>query len=253
LENEGIWVDAAMYGNLSRYINHASEHDKKACNITPKVMWVNNEFRIKFSALRDIRAGEELFFNYGEYFPNLTKKLLEGEEDKPNGGKAKRNTGGKPTKTNPAAKGKARKTAPRLGEDDPMDWTSNPLLYYDDDVADEWESSRRRPKKRGGRRPGAGRKKKVTIATDANGGTSDSQGDSPTNGRKKTQGPGASDSDTGNASKQNTAPVKKVSKRGGARPGAGRKPKHPKPAPPQTERNVEVQGSIASHGNGSTL
>ncbi|ERS99951.1 hypothetical protein HMPREF1624_03320 [Sporothrix schenckii ATCC 58251] len=77
LEQDGIWVDAAIYGNLSRYINHASESDKRGCNITPKILYVNGEFRIRFSAMRDIKAGEELFFNYGENFPNLTKKLLE--------------------------------------------------------------------------------------------------------------------------------------------------------------------------------
>jgi hypothetical protein len=85
LENEGLWVDAAIYGNLSRYINHASETDKKGCNITPKILMVNGEFRIKFTALRDIKAGEELFFNYGENFPNLTKKLLDDKEQQEGG------------------------------------------------------------------------------------------------------------------------------------------------------------------------
>lgn len=81
LEDEGIWVDAAVYGNLSRYINHASESDKRACNIMPKILYVNGEYRIRFTAMRDISAGEELFFNYGENFPNLTKKLLEDRAD----------------------------------------------------------------------------------------------------------------------------------------------------------------------------
>lgn len=85
LENEGIWVDAAIYGNLSRYINHASEHDTRGCNITPRILYVNGEFRIEFTALRDIKAGEELFFNYGENFPNLTKKLLDNKSGKPDG------------------------------------------------------------------------------------------------------------------------------------------------------------------------
>lgn len=77
LEHEGLWVDAAGYGSMSRFINHAPERDTVACNITPKIVYVNGEFRIKFIALRDIRVGEELFFNYGEDFPNLNKKLLD--------------------------------------------------------------------------------------------------------------------------------------------------------------------------------
>lgn len=83
LDAEGIWVDAAIYGNLSRYINHASEADKvgkKQVNIVPQVVYVNGDFRIKFKALRDIKTGEELFFNYGENFPNLTKKLLDSKD-----------------------------------------------------------------------------------------------------------------------------------------------------------------------------
>ncbi|KAL1903485.1 hypothetical protein Sste5346_000112 [Sporothrix stenoceras] len=98
LEQDGIWVDAAIYGNLSRYINHASESDKRGCNITPKILYVNGEFRIRFAAMRDIKAGEELFFNYGENFPNLTKKLLEDKasasDDEAAASTAKRSRGG---------------------------------------------------------------------------------------------------------------------------------------------------------------
>ncbi|KAH6949042.1 hypothetical protein BKA56DRAFT_716317 [Ilyonectria sp. MPI-CAGE-AT-0026] len=82
LENEGIWVDAAIYGNLSRYINHASKGGKYGCNITPQILYVNGEYRIKFRATRDIKVGEELFFNYGKNFSILTKKRL---DDKPPG------------------------------------------------------------------------------------------------------------------------------------------------------------------------
>jgi hypothetical protein len=80
LEYEGIWVDAAIYGNLSRYINHCAT-EKRSCNVTPKILYVNGEYRIQFSALRDIKAGEELFFDYGENFPNLTQKLLDDKEN----------------------------------------------------------------------------------------------------------------------------------------------------------------------------
>ncbi|KAI0198347.1 hypothetical protein F4808DRAFT_436083 [Astrocystis sublimbata] len=85
LEQEGIWVDAAIYGNLSRYINHQDSN----CNVTPKILYVNGEYRIKFTSLREIKAGEELFFNYGENFPNLTKKLLQEEKAEKKRRKAK--------------------------------------------------------------------------------------------------------------------------------------------------------------------
>ncbi|KAL1882281.1 hypothetical protein Daus18300_000767 [Diaporthe australafricana] len=100
LDYEGIWVDAAIYGNLSRYINHASEYDKvgkKLVNIVPQILFVNGDYRIKFKAQRDIKAGEELFFNYGENFPNLTKKLLDSkdEENRPKRGGSVRGRGGR--------------------------------------------------------------------------------------------------------------------------------------------------------------
>lgn len=77
LDHEGLWIDAAIYGNLSRYINHAPERGITGCNIAPTILYVNGEWRIKFTALRDIKVGEEIFFNYGKHFPNLTKKLLD--------------------------------------------------------------------------------------------------------------------------------------------------------------------------------
>ena len=113
LEQDGIWVDAAIYGNLSRYINHASEQDKRGCNITPKIMYVNGEFRIRFSAMRDIKAGEELFFNYGENFPNLTKKLL--EEKASASDDEEMSTAGHGNNTGGARGGKARANGNRAG------------------------------------------------------------------------------------------------------------------------------------------
>ncbi|KDN61888.1 hypothetical protein CSUB01_03181 [Colletotrichum sublineola] len=64
LEKEGIWLDAARYGNCSRYINHSSDDP----NITPVALYVSGDFRISFRARRNIQAGEELFFNYGNTF-----------------------------------------------------------------------------------------------------------------------------------------------------------------------------------------
>ncbi|KAK0657405.1 hypothetical protein B0T16DRAFT_401629 [Cercophora newfieldiana] len=251
LEEGGIWVDAAIYGNLSRYINHASEHDKKGCNITPKIMYVNHEFRIKFTALRDIKAGEELFFNYGDNFPNLTKKLLEQDEDKTGQAGGKRKSGAqraetaRNTTTKNGAKGKGKKRALNpngFDEDDPMYWIDGPGAMEDE--ADDWEEDHpRRRKKRGGRRPGAGRKKKVVVdANQPRTEINDSQdegsliqsGNIDTPSRSKRLHGSGPELGTNAGTRHKPAagqepPVKKVSKRGGARPGAGRKPKHPKP------------------------
>ncbi len=101
LENEGTWVDAARYGNLSRYINHASKYDRRSCNVTPQVVYVNGEHRIKFIANREIKAGEELFFDYGDNFPNLTRKLLDS------------NTGKERQQTHQTKRVKTRKTGIR--------------------------------------------------------------------------------------------------------------------------------------------
>ncbi|KAI1844550.1 hypothetical protein JX266_009223 [Neoarthrinium moseri] len=141
LEQEGIWVDAAIYGNLSRYINHQDDGGKgQGCNITPKILYVGGEYRIKFSAVRDIKAGDELFFNYGENFPNLTKKLLDEqhEDEKSKKRRAKEKNGNdaakKPRGPRGPYKGKKRGRKPKKKafaariESDPED---------DDDVTGE--------------------------------------------------------------------------------------------------------------------
>ncbi|KAK1755051.1 hypothetical protein QBC47DRAFT_301569 [Echria macrotheca] len=245
LEHEGIWVDAAIYGNLSRYINHAAEGGERGANILPKIMYVNHEYRIKFSALRDIKAGEELFFNYGDNFPNLTKKLLEenpGEAgDAKRKGSTRRGDTARKTTTKAGMKGgakgkKFRADGDSSGEDDPLDWLGLDARNDDDDMADSYDETtpRRRKKQRGGRRPGAGRKKKQPVAdgnqheleiADSQGNTPDSSGLAETPTRRRQM---KNDQRAGTA-KQPAAPepgVKKVSKRGGARPGAGRKPKN---------------------------
>lgn len=71
-DGAGLWSDAARLGNVSRYINHASGEKS---NAAVQVVLVNGCPRISLFARRHIRAGEELFYNYGEYFPNLDKEL----------------------------------------------------------------------------------------------------------------------------------------------------------------------------------
>ncbi|OIW24068.1 hypothetical protein CONLIGDRAFT_693034 [Coniochaeta ligniaria NRRL 30616] len=166
LDTEGIWVDAAIYGNLSRYINHAGDEDKRGANITPKIVYVNGEFRIRFTAMRDIKTGEELFFNYGDNFPNLTKKLLEDKDAEAAGRRKpgpKRKPGRPPSKTTVAKNkqkesdfaGGPRKRGGGGGGGHPG---IPPLPEDDDDDYDEYRPER--VSRRGGARPGAGRKPK---------------------------------------------------------------------------------------------
>lgn len=181
LDYEGIWVDAAIYGNLSRYINHASELDKigrKRVNIIPQILFVNGDFRIKFKALRDIKAGEELFFNYGENFPNLTKKLLDAQdgEDRPKrggpgsrGGRGSRGRGGRGRGRGGVKFGAETKKAPSapvvVDDDEDIILENSAFEEQDDDDDDDFNPSRRLKGKRGGSAVGSrgGRKRKRDL------------------------------------------------------------------------------------------
>jgi len=75
-------IDAARLGNKTRFINHA-DSEKDGLNCEAKIVLVNGEHRIKFTALRDIAVGEELLFNYGKKFAEkhgLSKKLPKAKE-----------------------------------------------------------------------------------------------------------------------------------------------------------------------------
>jgi SET domain-containing protein len=75
-------IDAARLGNKTRFINHA-DNEKNGLNCEAKIVLVNGEHRIKFSALRDIAVGEELLFNYGKKFAEkhgLSKILPKAKE-----------------------------------------------------------------------------------------------------------------------------------------------------------------------------
>ncbi|KIY53487.1 hypothetical protein FISHEDRAFT_55126 [Fistulina hepatica ATCC 64428] len=57
-------LDSASAGNETRYINHASSSE--TINCIAEVRNVNGEYRIGIFATKDIRAGKELFLDYGE-------------------------------------------------------------------------------------------------------------------------------------------------------------------------------------------
>jgi hypothetical protein len=290
LDTEGIWVDAAIYGNLSRYINHAGDGDKKGANITPKIVYVNGEFRIRFTAMRDINTGEELFFNYGDNFPNLTKKLLEDKDAEAAGRRKpgpKRKPGRPPSKTTgaknkqkevdfaspskrgrPRARGNATKNAPPpriVREVDEMDWEASAIEEDEQEEAgmSTHFSPSGGPRKRGGRGRIPPPREDEDDYDEYRPEVTDSQEDIEAytlarDRRRRKARPsqnlqhflsgnynndiraaaGASSdpkavagkTTQSNAATPNKDKEKRVSRRGGARPGAGRKPKNPKPA-----------------------
>jgi len=332
LEIEGVWVDAAVYGNLSRYINHAGDHDKKGANLTPRIVYVMGEYRIKFTATRDIRRGEELFFNYGDNFPNLTKKLLEDKDKAAGGGRRKpgpkpgpkpgRKPGRPPSKSvknkqkkgdfaspskrgRPRARGNATKKAPSSrsapGADE-MDWEAPSAVEDEAEEEEEEEEEYGEPGntstyfspsgqvRRGRRgippppddeddldeyRPGNQTDSQedneaYTLARDRRRRTVRSNHDlqnflsgAYAKDMLSSDAPAKTSGGAEKSASSKTAPPNKdnkgkpVSRRGGARPGAGRKPKNPpKPAPTsarvetevdpeETEEEEEIQDSYA--------
>lgn len=260
LENEGIWVDAAIYGNLSRYINHASESDKRGCNITPRILYVNGEYRIKFTAMRDIEAGEELFFNYGENFPNLTKKLLDhkaggkSEQVKKRGRRPRTdNTEGVARKAPKADKkkpGKSRAIPPATPRAPGVEDTPMPNVQ-------PLDASKPGRKRKRGIRDDSEEEEYHPTGTDATASYDESQSpemiDSdepltkpPTRLRKRPRQP----SSKGEASEQAgnvRGEPKTRGKRGGARPGSGRPRKYPRLGPKSASTTVHAAPPAPAH------
>ncbi|POR32761.1 Histone-lysine N-methyltransferase EZH2 [Tolypocladium paradoxum] len=246
LENEGIWVDAAIYGNLSRYINHASENDKRGCNVTPRILYVNGEYRIKFTAMRDIQAGEELFFNYGENFPNLTKKLLDDKAGrqpgatKAKGARSRAETGDQVARKAPKAEKKRGPGRPRTKRD---------VAEYDLQELDLPEvTTKSRKRKRHSQNDSSEEEYHPPAFGEASHAAADSGADSEdrsrgsmTRLRKRLSRTQQAETPT----KRGEQPKKTRGKRGGARPGSGRPRKHPRPVPKPAQAEAETDKASA--------
>lgn len=254
LENEGIWVDAATYGNLSRFINHAAEGETHGCNIAPRVLYVNGEYRIKFFALRDIKGGEELFFNYGEHFPNLTKKLLDAEEKEKPGQSKKR--GRRPRKGDDHEVARKAPKADRKKHGNSRTPRKETAVFPgDEELATEEYIKRHmskpsRKRKRGGLDDSEEEEYQPT-GTDATGSRADSpssvDSDEPVTKsleRLRKRARSKKEKALGGLDKPRGQP-KIRGKRGGARPGSGRPRKHPRPVP-KPAPVVEEQRPAAS-------
>ncbi|XP_016518287.1 histone-lysine N-methyltransferase EHMT1 isoform X2 [Poecilia formosa] len=71
-------IDARFYGNISRFLNHMCEPNLFAC----RVFTTHQDLRfphIAFFASENVKAGEELGFNYGDHFWEVKAKLFSCE------------------------------------------------------------------------------------------------------------------------------------------------------------------------------
>uniref|UniRef100_A0A3Q2YYL9 Euchromatic histone-lysine N-methyltransferase 1b n=1 Tax=Hippocampus comes TaxID=109280 RepID=A0A3Q2YYL9_HIPCM len=71
-------IDARFYGNISRFLNHMCEPNLFAC----RVFTTHQDLRfphIAFFASENIKAGEELGFNYGDHFWEVKSKVFSCE------------------------------------------------------------------------------------------------------------------------------------------------------------------------------
>jgi len=63
--NKYVTMDAAKLGNEMRYLNHSQDP-----NCGAQVVLVNEEHRIVFSTIKDVRKGTELLLDYGAKYWN---------------------------------------------------------------------------------------------------------------------------------------------------------------------------------------
>ncbi|KAF9869600.1 SET domain-containing protein [Colletotrichum karsti] len=289
LDYEGIWVDAAIYGNLSRYINHAVEN----ANVQPSIFYVNGEYRIRFSATRNIKAGEELFFNYGENFPNLTKKMMKEKADveadeaaggtvtaptkrgRGRGGRRARTVSEKPAtqkltkaKIAKAVRTGARKEAPKISVDDfealadlddmPGPSRKRKRAAKSDDEEEEYHPSLESEdaQEAGKRVPAAQRRARRTRSRGRNA-FSDSEAEDSTQASphpKRGRGRGRVAASENAATETVTASQSFSAKGDTSGPPVkkrrGRPPKNPRPASPVAE-NDDVQNEIHASFNSS--
>ncbi|KAF2402787.1 hypothetical protein EJ06DRAFT_554365 [Trichodelitschia bisporula] len=83
--NEQQDIDSMSMGNKTRFINHQADDENINCGAKPYLC--NTVVRMGMYALRDIKLGEELFFNYGDGYTNEHTRHFT-ERGRKKGGKA---------------------------------------------------------------------------------------------------------------------------------------------------------------------
>ncbi|KAI9894776.1 MAG: Histone-lysine N-methyltransferase ezh1 [Vezdaea aestivalis] len=76
--NKDSAIDASTFGTKVRFINHSQVRE----NCAPKVLFVNGMHRIGIWLKAPVKAGQELFMNYGDQFIEATADIRDFEQTK---------------------------------------------------------------------------------------------------------------------------------------------------------------------------
>ncbi|KPJ21627.1 Histone-lysine N-methyltransferase EHMT1 [Papilio machaon] len=79
---EQLCVDAAQFGSAARFINHSCRPNLAPVRVFTDVRDLRLP-NVALFALRDIAAGEELTFDYGDKFWSVKSKFMKCECDAP--------------------------------------------------------------------------------------------------------------------------------------------------------------------------
>ena len=141
--NRDQTVDSQRMGNKIRFINHAAKLNQR--NVYPKIMLCNLAHRIGMFAYRDIKVGEELFFDYGGSYH---EKLYGEEQEQEKARKEKSKGKGKAVVTHIRPSRKSYQPPPEIVDEAPGEIFDDTYRANGNHSSDSEDSEDERPTKR---------------------------------------------------------------------------------------------------------
>lgn len=141
--NRDQTVDSQRMGNKIRFINHAAKSNLR--NVYPKIMLCNLAHRIGMFAHRDIKVGEELFFDYGGSYH---EKLYGEEQEQEKVRKDKSKGKDKAVVTHIRPSRKSYQPPPDIMDEAPGKTHDDTYQANDNQSSDSSDSEDERPTKR---------------------------------------------------------------------------------------------------------
>lgn len=141
--NRDQTVDSQRMGNKIRFINHAAKSNMR--NVYPKIMLCNLAHRIGMFAHRDIKVGEELFFDYGSSYH---EKLYGEEQEQERPPKEKPKGKDKAVVTHIRPSRKSYQPPPDIMDEAPGKTHDDTYRASDNQSSDSSDSEDERPTKR---------------------------------------------------------------------------------------------------------